>query len=254
MMGAAPPPTLATTKKDGFNNSLKDFLFIQTCRTNANSRVPDGGWIELCSVHESHIEGGGDQEFSAEDEDGEEGRAGGDEGGGDATDAGDELGHKEQRLPAPLVDDEREEDVGRDLDERDEDVAEVDVLSHVDLVGGHGESVVEHCDDRPADKHGQGDLHLRASEHVLHPVPWQLLGLLGAHLLLLLLLLVGKEDVRTEFDLVDLGSLLYQCLGSLRLAVRYEPPESQSQVNMGLRNIWPRLTWGTPAGRTRPRR
>ena len=63
---------------------------------------------------------------------------------------------------------------------------------------------------------------MRAPEHVLDPVPRQLLGLLGA--LLLLLLVVGKEDVRTELDLVDLGSLLYQFLGSLRLAVSYEPP------------------------------
>ena len=68
---------------------------------------------------------------------------------------------------------------------------------------------------------------MRPPEYVLNPVPRQLLGLLGAlPLPFLLLLVVGKEDVRTELDLVDLGSLLYQLLGSLRLAVSYEPPDT----------------------------
>ena len=106
----------------------EEILKLLTSGTNANSRVSDGGGVELGGEHEGHIEGGGDQELSAEDEDGEERCAGLEEGGGNAADARDELGHKEQRLPAPLVDDEGEDEVGGDLDERDEDVAEVDVL------------------------------------------------------------------------------------------------------------------------------
>ena len=81
----------------------------------ADCCVPDGGRVELGGVHVLHIGRGRHSELGTEGEESEERRAGREKCCHDTADPGHELGDKEQRFPAPDIDNQREEKIGWDL-------------------------------------------------------------------------------------------------------------------------------------------
>ncbi len=108
----------------------------------------------------------------------------GEEAGGDGGGAGQEQGADEDGLPAPVVHDQRAEDVRGDLDQGRQDEGHEDVRP--ELGRAHADPVVAEGDHDPVDEHDQGDL---PGERVLEEVGRAQLDdlglLLGFYLLIL---------------------------------------------------------------------
>ena len=73
---------------------------------------------------------------------------------------------EEDGLSANNINDQRNQDVWRNLNEGHKDEAEVDVVCDLDLVSGEWETIVEHSDDGPTEQEAESDDNLRSAEHV----------------------------------------------------------------------------------------
>ena len=118
-------------------------------------------------------------------------------------------------LPAKNINDERNQDVGGNLNEGDEDEAEVDVVCDLDLVSGEGETVVEQSDDGPAEHEAESDDNLRSAEHVTETINRQIFNLCP--------LFIMFKHISRKFYSIGLGSFLYYPLSLMNFSFGYQP-------------------------------